>query len=609
MGSKTTYYSLAKDRLKGKHPRTYNLILIFTLLSLTGTAAFLISDLLSFSIDCDNSGVQSSKGILSPDKSSLLPSPLTDSRASREAAKDTAQEKGPTLSVLDANSSPSDRISSQSTVNSTEEDELGKASREQNSSQNSSIAGQTRGSTASAKKAGTSTSISKSHSSSGSSGSSSSSRSSSSSEKKVEEKADVQNNESANLQSSKPTAGIYRNESPQNSIILDGGKASDSGPDPLKSETASAMTDAMMKTLVDEEGSAKASNAAKGEKQALAEMPAKTEPPARIRTPNKATPAKAGMAVEIETTANQETSIKTETTIKTMAPVKAEIKLNAETTAKIETPENAKAPVNDRALDKTETVAKTETPVKAEIPVKAAEGPSSTPSDRAFERQESRSKQTNDMAREKSEHNEGAAIERAQSYSSIEKEGTEKSESARTASLMATQRNTKLQDSRSEKGEDTAERKERNDAAISAKALAAPSISEDGKRASLPSAASPDSQRDGKSDAALGPASSGSPSAQEGKEAASLCKASASLSRAQAQRELKSSRSEQSEKIANIRADRTDDAAASKASATALRIRDLSERMKAKEKARETAISAANAKREMVESRSRPAAE
>ena len=569
MGSKTTYYSLAKDKLKGKHPRIYNFILIFTLLSLTGTAAFLISDILS-------------------------------------AAKDTAQEKGPTLSVLDANSSPSDRKSSQTIANSTEEDELGKASREQNSSQNSSIAGQTRGSTASAKKAGISTSISKSHSSSGSS---ISSRSSSSSEKKVEEKADVPNNESANLQSSKPTAGIYRNESPQNSIILDGGKASDSGPDPLKSETASAMTDAMMKTLVDEEGSAKANNAAKGEKQALAEMPTKTEPPARIETPNKATPAKAGMAVEIETTANQETSIKNETTIKTMAPVKAEIKLNAETTAKIETPENAEAPVNDRALDKTKTVAKTETPVKAEIPVKAAEGPSSTPSDRAFERQESRSKQTNDMAREKSEHNEGAAIERAQSYSSIEKEGTEKSESARTASLMATQRNTKLQDSRSEKGEDTADRKERNDAAISAKALAAPSISEDGKRASLPSAASPDSQRDGKSDAALGPASSGSPSAQEGKEAASLCKASASLSRAQAQRELKSSRSEQSEKIANIRADRTDDAAASKASATALRIRDLSERMKAKEKARETAISAANAKREMVESRSRPAAE
>ena len=39
MGTRITYYNLAKDRLKGRHPRIYNLILIFILLLLTGVAA------------------------------------------------------------------------------------------------------------------------------------------------------------------------------------------------------------------------------------------------------------------------------------------------------------------------------------------------------------------------------------------------------------------------------------------------------------------------------------------------------------------------------------------------------------------------------------------
>ena len=64
MGSRTTYYSLAKDRLKGNHPRIYNLILILTLMSLTGTAAFLISDIFSFGIDYDNMSIQGGKGII-----------------------------------------------------------------------------------------------------------------------------------------------------------------------------------------------------------------------------------------------------------------------------------------------------------------------------------------------------------------------------------------------------------------------------------------------------------------------------------------------------------------------------------------------------------------
>jgi len=72
---------------------------------------------------------------------------------------------------------------------------------------------------------------------------------------------------------------------------------------------------------------------------------------------------------------------------------------------------------------------------------------------------------------------------------------------------------------------------------------------------------------------------------------------------------LKSSRSEQSEKIAGMRADRNVAAADSKASAADIRSQAQSERTKAKEMAKETALSKADArKRELEEGRSRSAA-
>ncbi|WP_273279089.1 hypothetical protein, partial [Methanothrix soehngenii] len=192
MGSRTTYYSLAKDRLKGKHPRIYNLILILTLMSLTGTAAFLISDIFSFGIDYDNMSIQGGKGI-------IFPALWGDKKASGGATDDGGQENA--LSALDANASPDKAMSSQSTSNSTGKDENGNASRELDSSQTSSATGQATGSIASAKKTSSSTSSKKSHSSSGSS---SSSRSKSSSEK--EEKAAVPDNESANATAKNQTS-------------------------------------------------------------------------------------------------------------------------------------------------------------------------------------------------------------------------------------------------------------------------------------------------------------------------------------------------------------------------------------------------------------------
>jgi len=563
MGSKTTYYSLAKDKLKGKHPRIYNLILIFTLFSLTGTAAFLISDILSFGVDYDNGGIQSSEDMSGLDKGSFFSSPLKDDGASREAAKDAAQEKEPTLSVLVANSSPNGKTSIQKSVNSTEKGELEKASGELKASENISIDGQSAGLNTLAKQAGKSISISKSHSSSGSS---SSSRSSSSSENKVKKKADIPNNESANLSAANQTstaqlptyssatlpapndtssterlsklpAGIHRNESPQIAVGQKEGDDYDSRSESIMINMDPVGMNADSNSQADNEDPYEAEHAGNDGKREKAEMPAKNEIPVTSATPSKAEtngmfdpPGKVGPQIKSGTNNNRDNQAE--------AMAKTEMQVVTEGTAD------------------TEISTKDKTPAKSA----AEEGSTSA---KVNERLESRSNKINDLAREKAEHNERASIERAQSYSSFEKERTEKSESAKKASLMALQRSTE-------------------------------------KRALLPSATSSDSQRDEKSYAALGPAYAGSyPSAQEGKDAAILSKDS--FSSHNPQRESKSSRSEKSDKIADLRADRTDAAAASKASAATQRTRDLLEQMKEKEKARETAILAAKAKRDREE--------
>ena len=56
-GSSTTYYSLAREKLRGKHPRIFNLLLILVLISMTGLAAFLLSDILSFGLNSDHKSV------------------------------------------------------------------------------------------------------------------------------------------------------------------------------------------------------------------------------------------------------------------------------------------------------------------------------------------------------------------------------------------------------------------------------------------------------------------------------------------------------------------------------------------------------------------------
>ena len=53
-GSRTTYYSLAREKLLEKHPRILNVLLVLALISMAGFAAFLLSDIISFGSNSDH---------------------------------------------------------------------------------------------------------------------------------------------------------------------------------------------------------------------------------------------------------------------------------------------------------------------------------------------------------------------------------------------------------------------------------------------------------------------------------------------------------------------------------------------------------------------------
>jgi hypothetical protein len=53
-GSRTTYYSLAREKLRGKHPRMLNVLILLLLISMAGFSAFLLSDILSFGLNSDH---------------------------------------------------------------------------------------------------------------------------------------------------------------------------------------------------------------------------------------------------------------------------------------------------------------------------------------------------------------------------------------------------------------------------------------------------------------------------------------------------------------------------------------------------------------------------
>ena len=53
-GSRTTYYSLAREKLRGKHPRILSVLILLLLISMAGFATFLLSDILSFGLNSDH---------------------------------------------------------------------------------------------------------------------------------------------------------------------------------------------------------------------------------------------------------------------------------------------------------------------------------------------------------------------------------------------------------------------------------------------------------------------------------------------------------------------------------------------------------------------------
>lgn len=56
-GSSITYFGLARERMENKYPRLVSVLLILTLVSMTGLAIFLISDLVSFASNPEHKGV------------------------------------------------------------------------------------------------------------------------------------------------------------------------------------------------------------------------------------------------------------------------------------------------------------------------------------------------------------------------------------------------------------------------------------------------------------------------------------------------------------------------------------------------------------------------
>ena len=56
-GSRSTYYSLAREKLRGRHPTVFNILLVLVLITMTGLAAFLLSDIISFGLNSDHKSV------------------------------------------------------------------------------------------------------------------------------------------------------------------------------------------------------------------------------------------------------------------------------------------------------------------------------------------------------------------------------------------------------------------------------------------------------------------------------------------------------------------------------------------------------------------------
>ena len=89
-----TYYSLAREKLMENHPKIFSFLLILALISLTGLAAFLISDILSFGSDSAHKGALVGIDIQDRGKSILAILNGNDERTNLMAANNSENAKG-----------------------------------------------------------------------------------------------------------------------------------------------------------------------------------------------------------------------------------------------------------------------------------------------------------------------------------------------------------------------------------------------------------------------------------------------------------------------------------------------------------------------------------
>ena len=126
-GSRTTYYSLAREKLLGKHPRILNVLLVLVLISMAGFAAFLLSDILSLGSNSDHQtflvglegqdSIDNIMSIINWNEKGIKPTVTEDPVAQKKASNNlletnSSQGRGDIVRVAanksgDGNSSPS----------------------------------------------------------------------------------------------------------------------------------------------------------------------------------------------------------------------------------------------------------------------------------------------------------------------------------------------------------------------------------------------------------------------------------------------------------------------------------------------------------------------
>ena len=99
--SRTTYYSLAREILIKKHPKIFNFLLILALISMTGLAVFLISDILSFGSNSSYKGalagldlLEKGKSILKNDQGLLAANNSDDEKGNLSEMKNLSRQSG-----------------------------------------------------------------------------------------------------------------------------------------------------------------------------------------------------------------------------------------------------------------------------------------------------------------------------------------------------------------------------------------------------------------------------------------------------------------------------------------------------------------------------------